>query len=257
MLVILPSSESKAPAPARGRPLDIDGLSFPALTAMREQVLDALIETSRGPDALRRLVVGPGFLEEVARNTALRELPTRPVLDTYTGVVHQGLDWATLPPAARRRAGRSVVVASALWGLLRPSDRIPAYRLNICSRLVGLEHLEPAWRTVLPAVLTEAAGRKGAILDLRSGSYQALGRPTALADRTATLQVDQPGGGRRAGSVIAKRTRGLAARHVLETGADPATPEALAEVLGERWPVRIDEPDAPGRPWVLTVEAAG
>jgi uncharacterized protein len=254
VLIILPSSETKAPARTRGRPLSLDTLSFAELTPMRARVLDALVETSASPDALRRLLVGPSFGEEVARNTLLRELPTRPALETYTGTVHLGLGARTLSAAARRRASRQVVVASALWGLLRPADRIPPYRLNVCSHLVGVDRLEPAWRSVLPDVLAAAAGRHGVIVDLRSGSYQALGRATGMGDRTATVLADTPAGGR-AGSVIIKRTRGEVARHLLETGADPRDVPELADVLAERWPVRLDPPERPGLAWELTVTA--
>ena len=39
-------------------------------------------------------------------------------------------------------------------------------------------------------------------------------------------------------SHLAKHGRGLVARHLLETGADPATPAALAETLARGWRVR-------------------
>ncbi len=254
MLIIVPSSESKRVPPRRGRPVTFDELSFPALTAMRMRVLDALIETSARPDAFTRLLVGPSFAEEVARNARLREVTARPVLEVYSGTLHDGLDAASLSPSARRRAARWVVVASALWGLLRPADRIPSYRLNVRARLVGVDRLEPAWRTVLPDVLAEAAGPRGVILDLRSSSYQALGMPTGLGDGTVMLRVagDEAGGGR-IGTVFVKRVRGQAARHLLESGANPRDPGALAEVLGERWPVGLEPPARPGRPWSLTV----
>lgn len=254
MLIIVPSSESKRPPPDRGRPVALAALSFPALTAMRARVLEGLITTSAGPDAFRRLVVGPSMADEVARNTRLLELPARPVLEVYSGTVHEGLDAATLSPAAARRAARRLVIASALWGLLRPADRIPPYRLNICARLVGVDRLEPAWRTVVPDVLAEAAGPRGVILDLRSPAYQAIGMPAGLGDRTVTVRVvGDPTDGRRVGNVFVKRLRGQAARHLLESGADPGDPAALAGVLAERWPVHLDPPARVGGPWTVTL----
>jgi hypothetical protein len=252
VLIIVPSSESKRQPPARGRPVALDALSFPALTAMRTRILDALVETSARPDAFARLLVGPSLAEEVVRNTRLRELGTRPVLDVYTGTLHQGLDAATLSPAARRRRASRVLVASALWGVLRPSDRIPPYRLHVCAHLVNMGSLELAWRTVLPAVLAEAAGTRGVILDLRSQSHQAMGLPAGLGDRTVTIRVDAAAGGR-AGNVLVKRVRGQAARHLLESGANPADPGVLADVLGERWPVRLEPPARPDQLWSITL----
>ncbi|MEI7744980.1 MAG: peroxide stress protein YaaA [Chloroflexota bacterium] len=252
MLIIVPSSETKRPAPQRGRPLALDTLAFPALTEVRSRVAEALVATSGQPDARKRLLAGASLAGEVERNALLFALPTRPALEVYTGTLHGGLGAASLSPAARRRAATRVVVASALFGALRPADRIPPYRLNICSRLLGIEHLEPLWRTVIPDLLAEAAGSRGVIVDLRSGTYQAMGVPTGLGDRTVTIHVGGADGGR-VGNVFLKRLRGEAARFLLESGEDPRTPQALAGLLGTRWPVGLEPPDRPGGPWALTL----
>jgi cytoplasmic iron level regulating protein YaaA (DUF328/UPF0246 family) len=256
VLLIVPPSEAKSPPPDDGPPVDLEALSFPALTPLRERILDAAIATSEEPDALRRFHVGLTIAEEVARNGALRELPTRPVLDVYTGPFHEGLAAETWSPAARGRAGRSLVVASALWGALRPVDRIPAYRLHVCSRLIGMDGLEPTWRTVLPDVLAGAADPDGVVVDLRSPAHQAMGRPTGLGDRTVTVRVTGAGGdGRSIGDVVSKRTRGEIARYVLEAGSAPTRPDELAADLAGRWSVDLRPPTSTGAAWTLAVVA--
>ena len=258
MLILLPPSESKAAPARRGRPVDVGALSFPELNPTRERLLDAVVATSAAPDALRRLFVGPSLADDVARNVRVRELPARPALEVYTGVLYDALDAATLSPAARRRAASRLVVVSGLWGALRPTDRIPPYRLNICSQLLGMPALEPLWRRHLPATLAVAAGARGMVVDCRSSSYQAAGMPAGLGERTAVVRVLREVGGRR--SVVshaAKHTRGLITRELLEAGADPRTPEALAEVLAGRWPVELTPPAHAGRPWTVAVVVSG
>lgn len=258
MLIVLPPSESKRTPPRRGAPLDLARLSFPELGATRARVLDALVATCAEPDVLARLLVGTSVAPEVARNAHVRELPARPALDVYSGVLYEALSPATLSTAAKRRAAARVVVVSGLWGALRPTDRIPAYRLNVCAHLVGMPALEPLWREVLPAVLADAAGRRGVVVDLRSSSYVAMGMPTALGDRTVAVRVLRDDAGRRSVvSHMAKHTRGLVARHLLEVGADPRTPADLAEVLAARWPVELAPPVRAGKAWTVDVVVPG
>jgi hypothetical protein len=256
VLIILPPSETKLPPPECGSPLDLDQLSFPPLTAMRERVMDALVATSQHPDALRRLFVGPSLSTDVARNEHLRDLATRSAVDTYAGPLYEGLNAGSWSSHAEKRAERHLIIVSALWGAVRPADRIPPYRLNVCARLVGIDRLEPAWRGVLPPILTDAAARRGPVLDLRSRAYQAVGRPTGLDDQTVTLRIrPSPGGPAHIGDVIAKRVRGEAATHLLSSVADPEDPLDIADVLATRWSFEVDPPAGRNRTWTITLQS--
>ena len=237
MLVLLPPSEGKATR-RRGAPVDLASLSFPELTPARTRVLEALTETSRRPDALAVLDVGASLAAEVEANTRLLRAPTLPAQDLYDGVLYDALDLASLPPGAKRRAGTRVLVASALWGVLRPGDRVPPYRLSMGVDLPGAGPLAAFWRSHLPAVLDEAAAGH-LVVDCRSATYAASWRPAGGAVAVRVLR-DQDGR-RSVVSHMAKHTRGLVTRHLLQRpGRDPRTPAQLAAAVGEAFEVELD-----------------
>ena len=257
MLILLPPSESKATV-RRGKPLDLAALSFPELTPTRRAVLSALVTASAEVDATRRLGVPPSLEPTVRRNLDLESLPTAPADAVYRGVLYDALDAGSLAGSARRRARSWVVVVSALWGAVRLGDRIPPYRLNMCGRLPGLDHLPQVWQSALGDVLPGApATKRGVIVDCRSAEYATAWRPPAgpVMDRTVVVKVVRDRGGTRgAVSHNAKHTRGLVARRIVSDGIDPRRPEELAEALAAHLEVDLRPPVRPGRsPWELHV----
>ncbi len=256
MLILLPPSEGKA-TPTRGGPLDLGSLSFPGLTATREAVLDALVAASARPDALEVLGAPKGASDQVAANVDLRDAPTTRADRLYTGVLYDALAVDSLDTAAKRRAARHLVVASALFGALRPTDRVPAYRLSMGVDLPGVGRLAAAWREPLAVALGEAAG-SGVVVDCRSSTYAAAWKPSGpAAEQHVAVSVVRDGpGGRTAVSHMAKHTRGLVARHLLGSGVVPTTPEDLVEVLGDAFAVALDDA-RPGRPRRLDVVEPG
>ncbi len=247
MLILLPPSESKWNR-ARGRRVDQSGWSFPGLAEPRQRVAAALAEVSASPDAPRLLGVSPGLLDEIARNLRLERAPATPAAEVYTGVLYDAFGLATLDPAARRRATRWVLVISALYGAVRLSDRIAAYRLAMGVDLPGVGPLARAWRPELERELAGVVGR-GVIVDCRSAAYAAAWpAPQERADRWAQIAV--PGA-----SHMAKHTRGLVARAICARGLDPRSVPALAQALAEDFETTARPPVRPGKPWVLEVTA--
>jgi uncharacterized protein len=240
VLILLPPSEGKA-APRRGKPLDLAGLDFPSLTGARERVLDALVELCEGDSdvAAKTLGIGSTQLDLVALNRGLRGNPTARADQVYTGVLYDALEVATLSTAAKRRATARLAVTSSLFGLVRPSDRIPAYRLSGDTALPGLGPVAGVWREELGDVVTEAVG-SGLLVDLRSGTYVNFWRPAGV--RSATVRVlHEHNGQRKVVSHFNKATKGRIVRALLEAGADPRTPDRLADALRDLgWVVEVD-----------------
>lgn len=247
MLILLPPSEGKA-TPRRGRSLDLASLGSPTLTATRELLLDALTTLTERDDAAEVLGLGPTQTDLVALDAAVREAPTARADAIYTGVLYDALDLPGLSPVARRRASRRVAIVSSLFGLVRPGDRIPSYRLSGDVTLPGLGSVAGAWREPLGEAVVEALGR-GLLVDLRSTTYAGFWRPPAeLAPRVATVRVlHDDGRTRKVVSHFNKATKGRVVRDLLEDGADPRTPEQLAgELQRLGWSVEVDPPTSRG-----------
>ncbi|MBF6354645.1 peroxide stress protein YaaA [Nocardia higoensis] len=227
MLVLLPPSETKSDG-GTGPALDLDALSMPQLTPVRDKLVDQLIGLAADPDASRAaLGLGKGAESEIARNAALRTSPTRPALQRYTGVLYDALDAKAFTKVQREKARTRLAIGSALFGVVRAGDPIPAYRLSGGSKLPGLPTLSALWRDDLPAALAEEVAGE-LVVDLRSGVYQQLGRvPGAI---TANVLTEHPDGSRTVVSHFNKHHKGLLARALVLTRAEPADIRGVARV---------------------------
>ena len=179
------------------------------------------------PQCRRALGISPSQDAEIARNAALLSAPTLPTLRRYTGVLYDALDVESLRGAAATRARARLAVGSALFGLLRADDPVPAYRLSAGSKLPGRPGLPARWRPVLQPVLAEVS-RDELVVDLRSGAYVALGR-LDTAVRVDVL-AEHPDGRRTTVSHFNKAHKGRLARALASSTADPNDAAAVAAI---------------------------
>ncbi len=233
MLILLPPSEGKT-APRRGRPMEPPSLSFPVLHDARAEVLDALVDLCTSDRAVAAATLGLGTTQadEVDRNAALESAPAARADRVYSGVLYEALDLPSLDGAAKRRATQWLAIASGLFGLVRPADRIPAYRLAGGVTLPGIGPVSTYWSRRLDPAVTEAAGR-GLVVDLRSSAYTPFWRPDPEAARqVVTLRVlHEVNGTRKVVSHFNKATKGRIVRALLEGGAAAGSPARFAEQL--------------------------
>lgn len=161
---------------------------------------------------------------------------SRPALLAFAGDVYTGLDAPHLSPEDLRWAQDHVAMLSGLYGVLRPLDRMQAYRLEMGTRLANPAgpDLYAFWGTRIAALLREqlSSHRDQVLLNLASEEYfravdvAALGLPVIHA-------VFQEGDGERwrVIGVHAKRARGLMARWIIVGRIDQ--PQRLREFDAE------------------------
>jgi len=215
MLILLPPSETKR-AGGAGRPFDASRLALAALTPQRTAVVDALIALSGDEEAAARVLkLSPKQRGEVAVNAALRDAPTMPAVDRYTGVLFDALGAASLPPASRRWLGAHVLIHSAPFGPVGALDPIPAYRLGAGASLPGVPALRRLWADAVSSALADHAARF--VLDLRSEAYVALGPvPDGIPSRYVRVVSEGTDGAVRALNHFNKHAKGALVRRLAE-----------------------------------------
>ena len=229
MLILLPPSEGKT-RPETGTPLDLTSLSSPELNPVRGQLLKALIKLSGTKNAAEVLGLGPKLHGELEHNRHLLEAPTARADEIYTGVLFSELDPASLEVAAHARLSERVAIASALFGLVRPSDQIPAYRLSGSVTLPRLGTVSSRWKPVLPGTISRLADG-GLVVDLRSGTYVALGKPEKLVAATTIRVLHEANGKRSVVSHFNKATKGRIVRQLLTENVEASTIEQFGAAL--------------------------
>lgn len=205
MLFLLPPSETKAKG---GGALTIEqvALTFGGLNATRD-----LVRNAAGLDSVL---------------TA----PTMPALDRYTGTLYgaihgRGLKGTPtqhnqLSTLERARAKTSVLVQSALFGLIPATDLIPEYKLSPTKNLGGV-NLKKVWGEAHLAIWPRL---QGLVIDLRSKSYADLAPiPRSVEHYTVAVFVEREDGSLEQLNHFNKKAKGQLVRAALTAKKAPET----------------------------------
>lgn len=185
MLFLIPPSEGKTAA-TKGPKLNLKKLPFPNLTGQRETLIDALSQlcVNQPKKATEILELGPTQLDLLDLNSTLKTSRCAPAIDIYTGVLFDHFGYSTLNARGKQRANDSILIASALFGFVRPDSLIPAYRLSGSTVLPSIGPLSKFWKPELGEVLEECGSEL--VIDMRSGTYAKL---TPIPHRDSYIEL--------------------------------------------------------------------
>lgn len=154
--ILLAPSEGKAQG---GNPLAPDMFDlraagtfnyFSDLNPERKRLIAALQRELRDhPDHAEALLGIKGDLlqEAIKANLTLQGAPRLAALERYgPGVLYQALNFQGLPTGAQRRFLEHTIIFSGLFGLLRPDDLIPMYRLKMDASLPEIGKVASYWK---------------------------------------------------------------------------------------------------------------
>jgi cytoplasmic iron level regulating protein YaaA (DUF328/UPF0246 family) len=165
-----------------------------------------------------------------------------PAITVYTGVLYQGLGWATLTKAAQTRAQKSIAIISAKYGSLKCLDPIEPYKEKI-----DVAQMRTPITKALDAIEADL------VIDCRSSTYQSVWTPPA--EKCVEIKVfSKVDGVKKVITHMSKKTRGEVTRMLLLSKAIPTNPQELAEIISTAFDCELFEATA-NEPWVLEVIA--
>ena len=145
-----------------------------------------------------------------------------PAMFAFTGEVYRGLDAKTLDKKAVDYLQKNYRMLSGLYGLLKPSDKIMLYRLEM-GRSFEFEHyknLYEFWREKVTEQLNSELKSKDLILNLASSEYsKVLDKKKINAPVIDFDFYEMKDGKRKTIVVYTKHARGLFVRFCAETQA--------------------------------------
>ena len=230
--ILLPSAEGKEPG---GNPLAPDMFDyrssntfnyFSELNPERRALIDALQAEIDGADetGLETLLgVKGGTLEEaVAVNRDIYRSPLMAAVDRYgPGVMYAAMDFAGLPTGSQRRLLENGVIFSGLFGLLRPDDLIPNYRLKMDATVGDLGKVSSYWKPSLSEHLNKLLAGQS-VWNLLSGTHETAWDDAETYARMIRVKFyrESDDGERTAVSHGVKELRGALVAYIVNETAD-------------------------------------
>jgi len=140
---------------------------------------------------------------------------------TYSGEVYNGLQARQLDERSLQYAQKHVRILSAVYGILRPLDRIQFYRLEMQARLANSngDSLYDFWSGKIPDKLEQAVKESGdnVLINLASREYYTACGAEGSPMRVITPKfLEQDGNTFRMVTIYAKKARGMMTRFAIE-----------------------------------------
>ncbi|MDK2973280.1 MAG: uncharacterized protein PWP23_3035 [Candidatus Sumerlaeota bacterium] len=238
-VLLIPPSETKGIPPGNGMLFDNARKSkrtnaFKELDPSRKMVFDALTSVLQRNGGWEEVfeVRGAALEEALRLNRAFATSTTMPARDLYQGVMYQAIDFKTLKSAEKKLFDQQALIMSGLFGLLRPADRIPPYKLKMTSNLGGMVgKVGNYWRRPVSEILRRELKGK-VVWDFLPDQYRRVwdstGEVVAVHQVKFVKRVIRSGVAEwKTISHHSKSLKGALIRHLLMK--DAATPKALKD----------------------------
>ena len=101
-------------------------------------------------------VNGETLEEAIEATKGVFDAPLMSALDRYSpGVMYKSMDFAGLPTGAQRRLLENAIIFSGMFGLIRPDDLIPFYKLKMDASLPEIGKVSRYWKPFISPILNK------------------------------------------------------------------------------------------------------
>lgn len=178
--ILMPSAEGKKPG---GNPLAPDIFDYRSsdtfnyfidLNPERRKLIDALQYQLRNSNNAEKLfsLKGDNLQEAINVNLEIYDSALMAAIERYSaGVLYKALDFDELPTGAQRRLLENGIIFSGMFGLLRPDDLIPLYRLKMDVSVEEIGKVSAYWRPRLSETLNKVLEGK-VVWNLLPGAFE-------------------------------------------------------------------------------------
>ena len=129
---------------------------FKELNQKRQKLIDAVQRTIQEEEDLESIfgLKGESLEEAVEANMEIYNAPLMSAFDRYSpGRLYAAIDFQNLPTGAQRRLLENGIIFTGLFGILRPDDLIPNYRLRMDDEIPEVGRVYKFWRPLISPLL--------------------------------------------------------------------------------------------------------
>ena len=149
--------------------------SFSKLDVFRREIVNELLELkNEKKEILKKIfdIKDDKKLEyDMNNNLTLLSQNTNFAINRYSGVMFKAIDYSSMSDSVKNNFNNNVVFLDGLFGLLKPLDKIPNYKLKINSKLSSV-NIEKFWKKNISDSGVFENYKNCIIIDLLPGSHR-------------------------------------------------------------------------------------
>ena len=197
-------------------------ISSKPIFADQAHVINNTIKNLTAPDLSSLMSISPKLSElNWSRNQEFQKIDSKEkeAIFAFNGDVYDGIDANTINKSNHEKLQNSLRILSGLYGILKPFDKIKAYRLEMGTKISinGSKNLYDFWKENVTNSIVNEANENEIIVNLASNEYFSVIDKSLISNTIVNPQFkDFKNGKLKIISFYAKKARGLMTRFLID-----------------------------------------